>query len=132
MCFFRTNLDLHVSKLQELCRVCGRTDLQHASRKKGEFVQEFKEMFGIDVTMDDVNIHPEGLCRAHEKLLLKCRDHRLSGKTFTTNVMPIIFSNHDEKCSINLQRPEREREKKKEANKNKATNFQRNHSSHWG
>ena len=68
---------------------------------KGKFQDEFRELFGIDITEDNPSVHPAQVCNAHNSLMYKFRQAMKRGQTYSTDVQVRTFEPHSEtNCAI--------------------------------
>ena len=94
-------MEIHREKLRFRCRICGSKQLGNSTRDKYFFCQSILDIFNVDINQDDPFIHPEKVCRTHEKLLLAYLQAKDScSKEFTCNVALYDFSLHTDGCSI--------------------------------
>ena len=85
-----------------MCRICGTNDLQHGSKTKDFFKHELNDLFQIDVDFDKSHIHPNALCRYHEKLLQRYAKAKREKTIFKTSASPVKFRAHtnDGTCTV--------------------------------
>ncbi|XP_071139288.1 uncharacterized protein [Mytilus edulis] len=97
-----TKVDGHSEKLLGMCRICGTNDLQHGTKRKDFFRTEMMELFQIDISLDDPHVHPDAICRYHEKMLLRFAKSQTERTVFRTSVEPVKFTPHlvEGNCSI--------------------------------
>jgi hypothetical protein len=68
--------------------------------KKEHFIKEFEEMFNIDISSDDSNIHPPLVCPAHKAVFYRYRSCKQKGNRYTTNTVLFNFEQHTQYCTV--------------------------------
>ena len=111
---FRLCMDKHRENLaNRRCRY-GNCYIQPTEKKADKFnyYNEFKELFGIDLTADSPDLHPKLICNRHKALFGRARSALSSGVSYVPSTLPYEFTIHSEQCVVcNVFSPESKKKK---------------------
>ena len=98
---------VHVNKVQERCRVCGRLLVAPRDKKARqsyqytEFSADLHSVFGIDTLNDAVNIHPLKFCYRCKQVMDGSILARCQHSHYTVSTIPYEWKKHTaEECQV--------------------------------
>ena len=98
---------VHVNKVQERCRVCGRLLVAPRDKKARqsyqctEFSADLNLVFGIDTHNDAVNIHPLKFCYRCKQVMDRSIVAQCQHSHYTVSTIPYEWKKHTaEECQV--------------------------------
>ena len=98
---------VHVNKVQERCRVCGRLLVAPRDKKARqsyqctEFSADLHSVFGIDTHNDAVNIHPLKFCYRCKQVMDGSILAQCQHSHYTVSIIPYEWKKHTaEECQV--------------------------------
>ena len=96
----------HAAGLQKLCRVCGeslaRAFRVHYKCAETQHTENLMQIFGINVSNDDLSVHPEYFCHKCRNVICVANKRAKEGRDYTPRVVKFDgWTEHtDVNCSI--------------------------------
>ena len=102
---------IHIENLKKLCRICGKlicgkvdshgiVGNDHRCYSKYEFNDVIGELYGTELKLDIDGVHPPSICKSCARVFYRYRERKVQNKDFSTNVVPEMFSEHNENCKV--------------------------------
>ena len=91
------SLQKHKLNLLHRCRY-GNCIIRSGEKRTSKhfYAAEFKHVFEIDLSVDDVTIHPENICNKHKALLHRARQSLRKSYTYVPTTTPFEFVRHQD------------------------------------
>ena len=97
----------HFENLQKICRLCGNY-LGKDPFSVIRHVDKIIEIFFIDISTDDMEIHPQRFCMRFYTIMRHVKDRETTTSLFTPE-----WKSHSNQCTICTQNPKGGRRQKK-------------------
>ena len=91
----------HISNLKQRCRYgnCS-IDIKEIYSQKLSYLEEFMELFFINICNGAIHIHLDSICNKHRTLLSREKSPSKTGNTYCTSDSPFQFSEHFLNCPV--------------------------------
>ncbi|XP_035690584.1 uncharacterized protein LOC118425675 [Branchiostoma floridae] len=91
-------MDQHCHQLQSRCRLCG-SDNNTQKTCSTSYRAEFLNLFGIDLSADISNVHPQSVCHNCRCTFDRYKNHP-NKELYCPTVKPYTFKQHSDSCTI--------------------------------